>query len=117
MITFSVNDDGLSAQVETNPPQIYFNYKLDTGDTSIKISYVEFVNGSLSWFSNSTSNGSFSLSIPSASSTQHMTLGSDGHLKVYEPGGVEVADLFKWYVDDCAYPTVCGHYGICSNGQ
>lgn len=86
MITFSVNGDGLSAQVETNPPQIYFNYKPDTGDTSIKISYVEFVNGSLSWFSNSTSNGSL-FSIPPATSTQHMTLGSDGHLKVYEPGG------------------------------
>ncbi|XP_039161288.1 G-type lectin S-receptor-like serine/threonine-protein kinase SD2-5 [Eucalyptus grandis] len=117
MITFSVNEDGLSAQVETNPPQIYFNYKLDTRDTSIKISYVEFVNGSLSWFSNSTSNGGFLFSIPYASSTQHMTLGSDGHLKVYESLGLEVADLFKGYVDDCAYPTVCGHYGICSNGQ
>ncbi|KAK3407128.1 hypothetical protein EUGRSUZ_K03236 [Eucalyptus grandis] len=116
MITFSVNGDGLSAQVETNPPQVYFNYKLDTGDTSIKISYVELENGSLSWFSNSTSNGSL-FSIPSASSTQHMTLGSDGHLRVYDSGGAEVDDLFEGYVDDCAYPTVCGQYGICSNGQ
>ncbi|XP_018720682.2 G-type lectin S-receptor-like serine/threonine-protein kinase SD2-5 [Eucalyptus grandis] len=116
MITFSVNSDGLSAQVETNPPQIYFNYKLDFGNTSIKISYVEFVNGSLSWFSNSTSSGTF-FSIPSAPTTQHMTLGSDGHLKVYKYGRVEVADLFELFVGDCAYPTVCGQYGICSNGQ
>ncbi|XP_039161502.1 probable receptor-like protein kinase At5g20050 [Eucalyptus grandis] len=116
MITISVNGDGLSAQVETNPPQIYFNFEANTWDTSIKISYVEFVNGSLSWFSNSTSNGSL-FSIPSASSKQHMTLGSDGHLRAYESGSVEVADLFKWYLDDCAYPTPCGQYGICSNGQ
>ncbi|KAK3407116.1 hypothetical protein EUGRSUZ_K03222 [Eucalyptus grandis] len=116
MITFSVNGDGLSAQVETNPPQIYFNCKAYTWDTSIKISYVELENGSLSWFSNSTSYGTL-FSIPSASSTQHMTLGSDGHLRVYDSEGVEVGDLFKGYVDDCAYPTVCGQYGICSNGQ
>ncbi|KAL3717274.1 hypothetical protein ACJRO7_008794 [Eucalyptus globulus] len=118
MITLSVNGDVLSAQVETNPPQIYFKYKLDTVDPSIKISYVELVNGSLSWFSNSTSNGSF-FSF-AASSIQYMKLGSDGHLKVYEPGPfnwVEVADLFEGYVDYCAYPTVCGRYGICSNEQ
>ncbi|KAL3717277.1 hypothetical protein ACJRO7_008797 [Eucalyptus globulus] len=117
MITLSVNGDVLSAQVETNPPQIYFKYKLYTVDASIKISYVELVNGSLSWFSNSTLNGSL-FEFPSASSTQHMKLGSDGHLKVYDEsysGWVEVADLFDWHVDYCAYPTVCGRYGICSN--
>ncbi|KAL3717279.1 hypothetical protein ACJRO7_008799 [Eucalyptus globulus] len=114
MITLSVNGDVLSAQVETNPPQIYFKYKL-----GIKISYVQLVNGSLSWFSNSTSNGSL-FDFTSASSTQYMKLGSDGHLKVYAPGLIrwrEVADLFEGHVDYCAYPTVCGRYGICSNEQ
>ncbi|KAK2632404.1 hypothetical protein EUGRSUZ_L01596 [Eucalyptus grandis] len=24
---------------------------------------------------------------------------------------------FFWFGEDCAYPTVCGRYGICSNGQ
>ncbi|KAK2631859.1 hypothetical protein EUGRSUZ_L02352, partial [Eucalyptus grandis] len=117
MITFSVNGDVLSAQVETNPPQIYFSHKFETEDASIKISYVEFVNESLSWFSNSNSNGSL-FSFPSTSSTQLMKLGSDGHLKVYETnlsGWVEVADLFEMDVNYCAYPTVCGRYGICSN--
>ncbi|KAK3407119.1 hypothetical protein EUGRSUZ_K03225 [Eucalyptus grandis] len=95
MITLSVNGDGLSAQVETNPPQIYFNYEFGNEDASINISYVEFVNGSLSWFSNSTSNGTL-FSIPSASSTQHMTLGSDGHLKVYEPGGARKHRVFSF---------------------
>ncbi|KAK3407129.1 hypothetical protein EUGRSUZ_K03237 [Eucalyptus grandis] len=114
MITLSVNGDVLSAQVETNPPQIYFKYKL-----GIKISYVQLVNGSLSWFSNSTSSGSL-FDFTSASSTPYMKLGSDGHLKVYEPSLIrwrEVADLFEGRVDYCAYPTVCGRYGICSNEQ
>ncbi|CAO2194110.1 unnamed protein product [Urochloa humidicola] len=26
-------------------------------------------------------------------------------------------DILKGQVDDCAYPTVCGEYGICNNGQ
>ncbi|XP_018728589.2 G-type lectin S-receptor-like serine/threonine-protein kinase SD2-5 [Eucalyptus grandis] len=50
-----------------------------------------------------------------------MKLGSDGHLRVYAlshpEGWYEVADIFKGYVKDCAYPAVCGRYGICSDGQ
>ncbi|KAI6674953.1 hypothetical protein NL676_002859 [Syzygium grande] len=81
-ISLSVNGNGLSAQLETNPPQLYF--------------------------------------IPQASSAQYMKLGSDGHLRVYEFGWEfyswkEVADLFP--IEDCSYPTACGRYGICSNGQ
>ncbi|KAF8044037.1 hypothetical protein BT93_A2120 [Corymbia citriodora subsp. variegata] len=119
-ISLSVNDNVLSAQVETNPPQIYFERGFPDLNTSAKLSYFEFENGSLSWFSDSTSSGSL-ISVPPASSTQYMKLGSDGHLRVYgftySYGWKEVADLFKGYVGDCAYPTVCGQYGICSNGQ
>ncbi|KAF8006269.1 hypothetical protein BT93_K0533 [Corymbia citriodora subsp. variegata] len=138
MITFSINSDGLYAQVETNPPQIYvklpsdINYnkctppKIGCGrlspfirNSTCNIDYVEFENGSLSWFSDSTSNGSL-IDVPLASSAQYMKLGSDGHLRVYEFDlykWKEVADLFEGYVKDCGYPTVCGRYGICSNGQ
>ncbi|KAH8492498.1 hypothetical protein H0E87_021891 [Populus deltoides] len=58
-----------------------------------------------------------------ASSAQHMRIGSDRHLRVYDweefdrCGWNEVADLFTEEIDECSYPTVCGKFGICSNGQ
>ncbi|KAF8006165.1 hypothetical protein BT93_K0470 [Corymbia citriodora subsp. variegata] len=138
MITFSMNGDGLYAQVETNPPQIYvelqakINYNvygrtsnwcsranLYVRTSACKIDYVEFENGSLSWFLDSTLNGSL-INFPLASSAQYMKLGSDGHLRLYDFtyfDGRNVADLFEGYAEDCAYPMVCGRYGICSNGQ
>ncbi|KAF8006268.1 hypothetical protein BT93_K0532 [Corymbia citriodora subsp. variegata] len=116
-ISLSVNGNVLFAQVETNPPQIYF--KLDISDLyTTEFSYVEFENGSLSWFSNTSYGGL--IDVPPTSSAQYMKLGSDGHLRVYElvlNKWNEVVDLFKRYLSDCAYPTVCGRYGICSNGQ
>ncbi|KAF8006164.1 hypothetical protein BT93_K0469 [Corymbia citriodora subsp. variegata] len=118
-ISLSVNGNVLYAQVETNPPQIYY-HGIPNLDTSVKLSYVEFIYGALAWFSDSTSNGSLFL-VPQASFTQYMKLGSDGHLRVYEftdfDGWKEAADLFKGYIGDCAYPTVCGRYGISSDGQ
>ncbi|KAL3717281.1 hypothetical protein ACJRO7_008801 [Eucalyptus globulus] len=50
-----------------------------------------------------------------------MKLCSDGHLRLYgflESSWLEVYDLFKQELSgDCDYPTVCGRYGICSDGQ
>ncbi|KAF5205321.1 hypothetical protein FRX31_005091 [Thalictrum thalictroides] len=49
-----------------------------------------------------------------------MKLGPDGHLRVYEWADlrpVEVADLLTQFMDKCNYPTECGNYGICTNGQ
>ncbi|KAF8006160.1 hypothetical protein BT93_K0465 [Corymbia citriodora subsp. variegata] len=119
MISLSMNGNVLSAQVEIDPPQIYFEANFSTQNSSIEFPYVEFENGSLSWVSDSTSNGSL-ISIPRASSAQYMKLGSDGHLRLYELRSYdwnEVADLFKKTVRDCGYPMVCGQYGICSNRQ
>ncbi|KAK3404876.1 hypothetical protein EUGRSUZ_K01181 [Eucalyptus grandis] len=118
MITLSMSSSGLSAQMETSPPQIYYEYSIDNPNASNESPYVEFVNGSLALFSNSTTNVSV-ISVPQASSVQYMKVGSDGHLRVFEwvPGWKEVADLLTGYLGDCAYPTVCGQYGICSNGQ
>ncbi|XP_056171465.1 G-type lectin S-receptor-like serine/threonine-protein kinase SD2-5 [Syzygium oleosum] len=118
MITLSMNSTGLSAQMETSPPQIYYEYEIANLQASNEYPYVEFVNGSLTLFSNSTTNVSVIL-VPRASSAQYMKLGSDGHLRVYEwvSQWKEVADLLTGFLGDCAYPTVCGQYGICSNGQ
>ncbi|KAL3722011.1 hypothetical protein ACJRO7_034371, partial [Eucalyptus globulus] len=104
MITLSVNGDGLFAQVETNPPQIYVKSNGPSWNASIEFPYVEFVNGSLSWFSNSTSSLNL-ISIPRASSAQYMKLGSDGHLTMYDWLYGFKEDLFKEYLNDCDYLT------------
>ncbi|KAF8006161.1 hypothetical protein BT93_K0466 [Corymbia citriodora subsp. variegata] len=106
-ISFSINGNALSAQMETNPPRIYFKCELTEtlylrdpyacqasiphGSDSYArnstfipdISYVELENRSLSWFSYSTWNGNL-IDVPPASSIQYLKLGSDGHLRVYE---------------------------------
>ncbi|KAI6673182.1 hypothetical protein NL676_001088 [Syzygium grande] len=118
MITLSMNSTGLFAQMETSPPYVYYQYPIANPQASNEFPYVEFVNGSLALFSNSTMNVSV-ISTPQASFTQYMKLGSDGHLRVYEwvTGWEEAADLLTSYLADCGYPTACGQYGICSNGQ
>ncbi|KAL3743928.1 hypothetical protein ACJRO7_013217 [Eucalyptus globulus] len=119
MITLSMNNGSLSAQMETSPPQIYYNHDIPNPHASDKPPYVEFVNGSLAFFGITTMEMAVML-VPQASFAQYMKLGSDGHLRVYEWGAfgwVEVSDLLTEYLGDCGYPTACGQYGICTNGQ
>ncbi|XP_078159089.1 G-type lectin S-receptor-like serine/threonine-protein kinase SD2-5 isoform X2 [Carex rostrata] len=117
--------DGLYGFVNSDPPLMYYynmygNYYHSnrTVDTSI---FIKFMNGSLTIFStpsNIDTNTNI-LEFPSAKSTQYMRLESDGHLRLYDyddlQGWKMVGDLFN--MDNCNYPTVCGHYGICNNGQ
>ncbi|KAH0653837.1 hypothetical protein KY289_031515 [Solanum tuberosum] len=48
-----------------------------------------------------------------------MRFGDDGHLRVYHWKGswLEKADLLTDYIGECGYPTVCGNYSVCANGQ
>ncbi|KAK1274686.1 hypothetical protein QJS04_geneDACA020796 [Acorus gramineus] len=87
--SLSVTSDGLFAYIGSDPPQMY---------------YAGLRYGSLD--------------LPTASSAQYMKLDSDGHLRVYEwgvKGWAVVADVLG--LSACAYPKVCGTYGICSNGH
>ncbi|KAK3404880.1 hypothetical protein EUGRSUZ_K01186 [Eucalyptus grandis] len=139
-LTLYMNGRGLFAQIETSPPQIYYQSLIDNPNANTESPYVEFVNGSLAFFSNSIQNLSLIL-VPHASFVQYMKLGSDGHLRVYQlsyklgwsstaarfiwssPDYMcamweEVADLLTMSLaGDCGYPKVCGQYGIYSDGQ
>ncbi|KAK8958617.1 hypothetical protein KSP40_PGU000900 [Platanthera guangdongensis] len=59
------------------------------------------------------------IDLPSSSSHQYMRFEDDGHLKLYgwSGGWKFLKDVLDVFLDDCAYPTVCGQYGICLNGQ
>ncbi|XP_039161064.1 LOW QUALITY PROTEIN: G-type lectin S-receptor-like serine/threonine-protein kinase SD2-5 [Eucalyptus grandis] len=116
-----MNGRGLFAQIETSPPQIYYQSLIDNPNANTESPYVEFINGSLAFFSNSIHNLSL-ISVPHASFVQYMKLGSDGHLRVYELSyrpnwsspedmcavWAEVADLLTMSLaGDCGYPKFC----------
>ncbi|CDO98553.1 unnamed protein product [Coffea canephora] len=103
-LSLAVGSDGLSAYIESDPPQRYYVSGINS------YPYYEFRNGSFNDFT-----------IPPALVAQFMKFGPDGHLKVYQWGAtdkfIEVIDLLNPYVGDCGYPIVCGKYGVCSKGQ
>ncbi|XP_078164448.1 G-type lectin S-receptor-like serine/threonine-protein kinase SD2-5 [Carex rostrata] len=109
--------NGLYAFVHSNPPQMYFQSQISINNKGNKSAYMEFKNGSFVVFSNSQEN---LITMPNASSVQFMRLEWDGHLRLYDFNDSSwniVADLLYVYPDNCAYPTVCGDYGICSDKQ
>nr|CAD1842241.1 unnamed protein product [Ananas comosus var. bracteatus] len=69
--------------------------------------------------SSTTSEPNTSISLPPAKLAQYMRFESDGHLRLYDysiAGWRVVQDVLDVYPDNCAYPTVCGDYGICTGG-
>ncbi|KAI4375327.1 hypothetical protein MLD38_013210 [Melastoma candidum] len=114
MLSLSLTAEGLLASVESDsaPPLAYYSVNFPVTTQS----YIEFVNGSINHLGNALTELPV-LKFAPASSTQSVKLDPDGHLRLYEfqlKGAVEKADLFP--LDACHYPTVCGHYGVCSNG-
>ncbi|KAG5544915.1 hypothetical protein RHGRI_017392 [Rhododendron griersonianum] len=104
LYSLSVQNGYLFGYMEANPPVVYYKSTLEA-----KKAYVVFENRSF--------NGQ---NFPLGSTAQFMRLEPDGHLKVYEfqSEWKTMVDLVTSYFGDCAYPMVCGKYGICSsNGQ
>ncbi|KAF3340696.1 hypothetical protein FCM35_KLT09540 [Carex littledalei] len=101
--------------------EYYYNIVYTTSNGTILVDKsIKFMNGNLTMFStlSDTDNALPIFTFPPAKSIQYMRLESDGHLRLYDYDGFQwemVSDLFN--MDNCDYPTVCGHYGICNNGQ
>lgn len=122
LLSFSVTDEGSFASVESSPPQLYYESRVNDRTTNREPTYVTLQNGSFALFSNSSkaSEPDTFKPIPKASSVQYARFGPDGHLRLYEwttDGWTQVDDLLSSPGYECFYPTVCGNYGICSNGQ
>uniref|UniRef100_A0ACD5U9J5 Uncharacterized protein n=2 Tax=Avena sativa TaxID=4498 RepID=A0ACD5U9J5_AVESA len=120
----TVLPDGLYAYVGSTPPQPYFSISVSKNRTGNDPIMVTFTNGTLSVSvpSKESNDSGTSIRLPAAKSTQYMRLESDGHLKLYEWSDVEatwgvVSNVIKLFPDDCAFPTVCGEYGLCTGGQ
>jgi hypothetical protein len=59
------------------------------------------------------------ITFPPSGSTRYMRLESDGHLRLngLPDGEVPIVLSDAMNMNNCAYPTVCGEYGICTAGQ
>ncbi|KAI4311090.1 hypothetical protein MLD38_036017 [Melastoma candidum] len=115
LFVFSLTISGLSASIQSNlsPPLAYFSMSFAGRDSS----YVRLANGSLDFAMDDDTNRPV-IDLPYAS-VQFVNLASSGHLRLYDyrplNGAVELADLLG--LDPCHYPTACGNYGVCSQGN
>ncbi|KAG6493811.1 hypothetical protein ZIOFF_048814 [Zingiber officinale] len=119
-VHLTVLSDGLYAFTASSPPQNYYQYTLNGNKSAKTPSYVKYTNGSLDLFTLFATPGTPDIRIslpPASSSVQFMRFESDGHLRIFEwnQGWQVTADVLG--LDVCAYPMVCGQYGICFNGQ
>ncbi|KAL3715140.1 hypothetical protein ACJRO7_006952 [Eucalyptus globulus] len=116
LLSLSLTAIGLFAQTETDPPQVYSPFWLNFPNTSEDSNYIELIEGALVLFINSKRNVSVFSGLDS--SVQFVKFESDGHLRPYQLDGKRgvPGDLLQTFLGDCAYPTVCGKYGICSSG-
>ncbi|KAJ6935764.1 hypothetical protein NC652_010708 [Populus alba x Populus x berolinensis] len=51
------------------------------------------------------------------SATAYMKFDHDGHLKIYDGNMIDGVDLLTDMMSACDYPTACGNYGLCLNGE
>ncbi|KAJ0964866.1 hypothetical protein J5N97_026004 [Dioscorea zingiberensis] len=116
------DDNGIQAYVQTDV--LYYlrgSMHILSGDTSLdqQLSYLEFVNGSLVLIFSPLSIARTPL--PLSQYPQFLRLDSDGHFRAYQFDRVKkwnvVTDLLSDSLEECDYPTACGRYGICLNGQ
>ncbi|CAN4103170.1 unnamed protein product [Withania somnifera] len=110
MFTLDIKSFGLFAYVGSNPRQLY-----------ISTLNVEkpFQFPGLSFVLRRNVSGVMFFTDIQFSNARFIRFGDDGHLRVYHWRGSwsEEYDIFTTSIGECGYPTVCGHYSICGNGQ
>ncbi|KAK1556275.1 hypothetical protein Q3G72_001882 [Acer saccharum] len=115
----SVSSEGLFAFYRSTVPQMYFRFSVSGIKESEQPSYIRAVNGTLALYilSAEPSEPDAVLSMPvNYTEYAYMRLDSDGHLRFYYDSMNQV-DILAGDLEECDYPTVCGNYGLCSDGQ
>ncbi|PIA31873.1 hypothetical protein AQUCO_04700015v1 [Aquilegia coerulea] len=114
----SVQHNGFYACIKADPPQVY-NTIFHDGYRSLGASSTSGSQFNLN-YGMTGSLSSVNYSTGKDKEFQYMRLDSDGHLRVYQwydASETLFTDVLTGKLGDCGYPTVCGEYGICSNGQ
>ncbi|KAI4363873.1 hypothetical protein MLD38_020038 [Melastoma candidum] len=116
--SLTLTTHGLSAIVgsERQLPYYIFESKLSNDG------YITMINGTLAVFPNGSASSEAAKVIntnPSTDSPSYIRLDTDGHLRAHGYDGLGLPKIMGDILplDTCLYPTACGPYGICSNGQ
>ncbi|KAI9198637.1 hypothetical protein LWI28_019511 [Acer negundo] len=115
----SVSSEGLFAFYRSTVPQMYFKFSVSGIKESEQPSYIRAVDGTLALYilSAEPSEPDAVLSSPVGyKENAYMRLDSDGHLRFYDVG-MDPVDILAGDLEECGYPTVCGNYGLCSEGK
>lgn len=116
----AVAADSLGAYVDAKPaPQRYYHLGFTTS-TAAGAAAAAYANGSLTVLAAGEPLATIQLPAVAAGTVQYMRLEYDGHLRLYEwraAGWAPVFDVLRLFPDDCAFPTVCGAYGVCTDTQ
>ncbi|XP_050291136.1 G-type lectin S-receptor-like serine/threonine-protein kinase SD2-5 [Quercus robur] len=111
--------EGMFAYINSNPPLPYYVSHYLPGIIGNNF-YVQLLNQSLALFSNQSSEPYKVVELFSTpSSMKYMRFESDGHLRAYNDDGSQAYDVLTQYIEgeNCGYPTFCGNYSFCSNGD
>ncbi|KAK4584058.1 hypothetical protein RGQ29_021979 [Quercus rubra] len=119
LFSLSLTSEGMVAYINSNPPLPYFSISLPLLPPGDNSSYVQLLNESLSFFSNQLLPKEYLDIFKTPSSVKYMRFESDGHLRAYDEEWSQVYDVLTQYIEgeNCGYPTFCGNYSICSNGD
>ncbi|GAB4852728.1 hypothetical protein Ancab_040553 [Ancistrocladus abbreviatus] len=122
LFQLSLSSNALLALIDSNPPIPYIHMYCNMR----KIFHISDVNWNIRIYCNSQYQVSLFMGTNNFS---YLRLESDGHLKAYEYGYSDehlITDVFQEVQNyksggtsfgNCAYPTVCGSYGICEEGS
>ncbi|KAL5774197.1 hypothetical protein ACOSP7_011754 [Xanthoceras sorbifolium] len=115
----TVTSEGLFAFYRSTVPQMYLNYKVSEIKESDQPSYIRAVNGRLALYilsAEPSEPDDVFLTPVDYTEDAYMRLDPDGHFRFYNDS-MEPVDILADFLRECDYPTVCGNYGLCSNGQ
>ncbi|XP_049387745.1 G-type lectin S-receptor-like serine/threonine-protein kinase SD2-5 [Solanum stenotomum] len=106
LFTLEVQSFGFFAYIESNPRQLYAS-NLDW-DRPFQFPRLPFDISNWKLIVNFT-----------FSNARFVRFEDDGHLRMYHWRGSwsEEVDLLRGYIGECGYPTMCGNYSVCANGQ
>nr|TKR99894.1 hypothetical protein D5086_0000187030 [Populus alba] len=118
VFSLSVILQGLFASYQATAPQKYFKFSVLGGIDSLQLSHDES-SGNLALLIMSASPDEPNTMLTSTikySATAYMKFDPDGHLRIYDGNMIDGVDLLT-DMSACDYPTACGNYGMCLNGQ
>ncbi|GLJ35769.1 hypothetical protein SUGI_0718320 [Cryptomeria japonica] len=112
---------GFALYTAPAPPQFYFKYPRIP--TTLNLAYTQFGNETFSYYPEGFPSNPIAFSSTMLINSLYFKIASNGHELFYsfeQKTGVSLHDYLSTFTSalgTCDYPTTCGNYGICTDGQ